>query len=104
MPFEVYDATYEVTCRAWLVQGVLVVKRSEIMELVSVDDLLTGNVDVVEGTFKGEFVESDDWDEMGHHGTLWAEDGNAYFINAGYLNDPSEPPDEADTEGIVEMA
>lgn len=92
--FDVYDAQSTVECTGWVVNGSLVLNRNEIIELVSVDDLLTGNVNVIEGVFKGDFLPSKKWDEIGHYGTLWDDDGNAYIIRAGHcVSDYSDSPE-----------
>lgn len=95
MPFVTFDATPEIRCEGWLVNGALFLNRREIIEAVTVDDLLAGTVRIIEGTFEGEFHAGDDWESCGHYGVLWTDEGQAYFIRAGYLDVPERPVEEA---------
>lgn len=87
MSMVVYDASPEVRCEGWLVNGALILNRREIIEAVTVDDLLAGTVRIIEGVFEGEFHAGDDWESCGHYGVLWTGEGRAYFIRAGYLDE-----------------
>lgn len=90
MPFEVMDATPVVRFRAWLVEGCLVTRKSEILDVVNLDRLIAGKAQIFEGEFVGDYTESEDWQMLGWYGTLWDAEGYGHIIRAGYYVPPGE--------------